>query len=214
MKVDVYFDTICPWCWVGKHNLHNAIKQFNEPVDINYKAFFLYNGIPEEGMAAKDHLKEKYNLSDEQEREYFERLQTLGREAGVEFKLNSIDFIPNTVASHILINSTPSERKEEILEKLFYEGFNQGMNIGDIDLLKSFALRENLSVENFEQALKDPLSKERVMHEFNEGRAIGVKGVPFYIINDKYAIYGAQKPEIILQVLNRVKLEKNSINLM
>ena len=214
MKIDVYFDTICPWCWVCKHNLHRAIELFNEPVEINYKTFFLYNGIPEEGVPAKNHLKEKYNLTDNQEKEYLIRLKTKGREAGVEFNLNSIDFIPNTVASHILIKSVPLERKEEILEKLFYEGFNQGMNVGDINLLKSFAIRENLSVEDFENALNNPQSKDKVMNEFTDGVALGVKGVPFYLINDKYAIYGAQKPEIILQVLNRVKLEKGSINLM
>lgn len=215
MKIDIYFDTICPWCWVGKHNLETAIKQSGvEEFELNYKTFFLYEGIPPEGVVAKDHLRKKYNLSPEQEKEYLDRLVTTGREAGVEFNLNSFDFIPNTIASHILMKLVPKDERSSIIEKLFFEIFNQNKNIGDIEVLKKFATDNKISVAEFEAALLDNSIKDKLMQEYTYGRTIGVKGVPFYVINDKYAIYGAQKPEIFLQTFNRILDEDNQVTLM
>ncbi|MCE7733952.1 MAG: thioredoxin domain-containing protein, partial [Candidatus Heimdallarchaeota archaeon] len=100
------------------------------------------------------------------------------------------------------------------IERIFYEFFNQGKDIGDIDVLKELATEFNISINDFEAALKNDTKKEQVLNDVNTARYMGVQGVPFYIINDKYSIYGAQKPELILQALKNVKLKESSIQLM
>jgi predicted DsbA family dithiol-disulfide isomerase len=215
MKIDVYFDTICPWCWVGKHNLDKALELWNgERIEVNYKTFFLDETIPEGGVPSEGRLQKKYGMTDQQLKEYLERLHKLGLESGVVFEYDKIKITPNTIASHMLINLVPENNRSEAIERIFYEFFNQGQDIGDIEFLKALAKDFNVDIQQFEENLHDVTKKEEVLRDVNIARYMGVQGVPFYIINDKYAISGAQKPEIIVQALNNVKLKESSIELM
>lgn len=215
MKIDVYFDTICPWCWVGKHNLEKALEMWDgDKIDVSYKTFFLNETIPEGGVASAGRLQKKYGMSDQTLKDYLANLYTMGLESGVKFEYDKIKITPNTIASHILINLVPKNRRPEAIERIFYEFFNQGKDIGDIDVLKELATEFDVSINEFESALKDENKKEQVLKDVNLARYMGVQGVPFYIINEKYSIYGAQKPELILQALNNVKLKESSIQLM
>ncbi|MHA2033336.1 MAG: DsbA family oxidoreductase [Candidatus Kariarchaeaceae archaeon] len=215
MKIDVYFDTICPWCWVGKHNLDKALELWNgERIEVNYKTFFLDETIPEGGVPSEGRLQKKYGMTDQQLKEYLERLHKLGLESGVVFEYDKIKITPNTIASHMLINLVPENNRSEAIERIFYEFFNQGQDIGDIEFLKALAKDFNVDIQQFEKNLHDVDKKEEVLRDVNIARYMGVQGVPFYIINDKYAISGAQKPEIIVQALNNVKLKESSIELM
>jgi predicted DsbA family dithiol-disulfide isomerase len=215
MKVEVYFDTICPWCWVGKRNLTKAIELWDgENIEVIYKPFFLDESIPEGGVPSEGRLQKKYGMTDQQLKDYLERLYSLGLESGVEFDYNKIKITPNTIASHILINLIPHDKKPEAIERIFYEFFNQGQNIGDIEILKSLGEEFGVNIEQFENALKDKEKREEVVRDVYIARYRGITGVPFYIINDKYSIYGAQKPETIVQAFKNVEFKENSIQLM
>lgn len=215
MKIDVYFDTICPWCWVGKHNLEKALEMWDgDKIEVFYKTFFLDETIPEGGVPSEGRLQKKYGMSDQTLKDYLENLYNMGLESGVEFEYEKIKITPNTIASHVLINMASKEQKSDLIERVFYDFFNQGMDIGNIEILIDIAKDFNISIAEFEQNLIDKEKRQQVIHEVNAARIMGVQGVPFYIINDKYAISGAQKPEIIVQALTNIKMRESSIQLM
>jgi predicted DsbA family dithiol-disulfide isomerase len=153
-------------------------------------------------------------MTDQQLKQYLDRLFHLGRESGVEFNYDKIKITPNTIASHILIDMADKEQKSEILERIFYDFFNQGKDIGNIEILKNIANDFNIPLLEFEQNLMDGKRRQNVINEVYAARVMGVQGVPFYIINDKYAISGAQKPDIIVQSLKNVLLREDSIKLL
>ena len=129
MKIDVYFDTICPWCWVGKHNLEKALEMWEgDKIDVSYKTFFLDETIPKGGVPSKGRLQKKYGMSDQKLKEYLENLYNMGLESGVEFEYDKIKITPNTIASHVLINMASKEQKSDLIERVFYDFFNQGMD--------------------------------------------------------------------------------------
>ena len=179
-----------------------------EPVQVEYRAFFLNPTIPPEGYDFIPYMQAKFNgrVSLEQA---FDGPRRVGEAVGLVFNLDKITKAPNSTLSHCLIALANPDIREQVVEAVYAAYFEHGLDIGDgetlIQIGKNFGMDENrLRVD-----LGAETVRAQVEAEAREAGQLGVSGVPFFVINDKYAFSGAQPPEVILNTLRKVaKLER------
>ena len=158
MKINIFADTICGWCFIGHTNLNNALKKFsNIKFDIKHVPFQLNPDMPTEGISREKYLEIKFGGKNYAAPMY-ENMRLKAKESGMNFNLDKINKTPNTVLSHLLI--ILSERfnlGNEIKEKLYQSYFIDGLDIGDINILVNVAKKNNikeyifsLAVDSFE----------------------------------------------------------------
>jgi len=207
MKIDVFQDTVCPWCRIGKQHLQMALAQWDgEPVDVHYHAFFLNDQIPPEGYEFRPYMEGRYNGRVGLDT-LFDRPREAGKQVGLEFNFDRIQRAPNSARSHQLIALAPDDKKEAIIDFIYAAYFEYGRDIGDLDVLVDLAAEAGLDVETVREQLEDNAGLSAVMNDVQGAREAGISGVPFFIINDRYAFSGAQPPAAILRVLQQVAYE-------
>ena len=204
MHIDIYHDTVCPWCRIGKANLRHALQQWQgEAVSIGYKTFFLNPNLPEEGADFVPYMNAKVGgripLA-----QMFAGPREAGRRVGLNFNFEAISRAPNSTLSHMLIASAVPEQREALIDAIYHAYFEAGEDIGALDTLVKLAQSVGMSQETVHQVLKDEALRAQVEAEANEAHSLGITGVPFFIINQRYAFSGAQPPETILNVLQQV----------
>ena len=198
MIIDVFQDTICPWCRVGKRNLQKALEQVDEEVEVHYRSFFLYYNTPKEGMS----LKEYMNLKGIEEKEKFlVPIRVIAQNAGFDFDLYEHKKVPNTILSHQLTKIVPEELQQQLLDKIHFGYFDNDDDIGDIDVLCRYAKELGLDDQDIRNRLLNEEGKDIVMGEYKSGLLLGVRGVPFFVINQKVGVNGAQSPQKLLAAI-------------
>lgn len=206
MKIDVFQDTVCPWCRIGAANLRQALVDWDherEPVEINYRTFFLDPSIPAEGQPFREHMLAKGGGRIPLER-FFAGPRQAGAAVGLNFNFEQIEVAPNTMLSHRLIALAPADKKEPVIEAIFAAYFEEGRDIGNLDVLLDIAAAQGLDRTEMKQALEGDGGKAEVLADVQAARAAGITGVPFFIINDQYAFSGAQPPHLITRLLRQV----------
>jgi predicted DsbA family dithiol-disulfide isomerase len=206
VKIDVFQDTVCPWCRIGKAHLQQALADWDheqEPVEINYRTFFLDPGVPVEGRPFREHMSAKGGGRIPLER-FFAGPRQAGAAVGLEFNFEQIEVAPNTMLSHRLIALAPADQKEAIIDAIFTAYFEEGQDIGKLDVLLDIAAAQGLDREETEQALEGDEGTAEVLADVQQARAAGITGVPFFVINDQYAFSGAQPPHLITRLLQQV----------
>lgn len=207
IKIDLFHDTACPWCRIGKQHLKLALAQWDgPPVNVHYRTFFLNETIPPEGYEFHSFMKTKGGGRIPLEG-FFAAPRQMGADAGLNFNFEAIEKAPNTTLSHRLIALTPENKKDAVIDDVYDAYFQQGRDIGALDVLLDIARAAGLDAEAMKIHLQDGMAMEQVIADNQWARMQGINGVPFFIFNDKYAFSGAQPPEIILQVLSRVAEE-------
>jgi predicted DsbA family dithiol-disulfide isomerase len=174
-----------------------------EPAEVTYRAFFLNPCIPPEGYEFVPYMQAKFNgqISLEQA---FDGPRRLGQEVGIVFNMDKITKAPNSLLSHCLIALAPPEVREALIEDVYAAYFEHGQDIGDRETLAQIGQRHGLSVDRLRFELTGEAVRAEVEAEARQAHRLGISGVPFFIINDKYAFSGAQPPEVILNVLRQV----------
>jgi predicted DsbA family dithiol-disulfide isomerase len=211
MTIDVFHDTVCPWCRIGKAHLKNALSQWEgEEPEVAYHAFFLNPDIPEEGYDFSEYMRAKGGGQVPLE-QWFDAPRRMGREAGLTFNFESITRAPNSTRSHELIALTPEEHREEMIDALYTAYFEHGRDIGSLDVLLEIAEEQGLDPDRVTAELENRTMRERIHAEYRAAGRIGVTGVPFFVINRRLAFSGAQKPETVLEVL-REATERSDIS--
>ena len=191
MKINVFADTICGWCFIGHSNLNNALKKFpNIKFDIHHVPFQLNPDMPTEGISREKYLEIKFGGKDFAAPMY-ENMRLKAKESGMNFNLEKIKKTPNTVLSHLLINlSEKFNLQNEIKEKIYQSYFIDGLDIGDINILIDIAKQNNIS----ENAFKDFINEkniENVNSKILVAKEKDISGVPFFEIGKDF-ISGAQ----------------------
>lgn len=204
MHIDIYHDTVCPWCRIGKKNLQIALENFTEePVTITYHTFFLNEGLPAEGADFREYMQTKVTGRIPLD-QMFENPRRAGEKVGLKFNFDKIERAPNTALSHILIAFTPDDQKVAMIDALYKAYFEDGRDIGQRDVLLELAKAQGLDLEQVEAGLNDAALFAKVEQEAHEAQEMGITGVPFFIFNGKYALSGAQPPEMFARVLPQV----------
>jgi len=189
MILDVFSDTICPWCYVGKRRLERALEaRPQRDLKIRWRAFQLNPGMPAEGMDRKAYIDAKFGGA-ERSRAIYDTVRAAGASEGIAFAFERIRRTPNTLQSHRLIRFAGGrDRQDETLEALFRAYFMDGRNIGDRAEAADY--------------LAGDTDAEAVLGEDALARRAGINGVPCFIFNGRFALSGAQEPEAFFQLFD------------
>lgn len=205
VRVDVVSDCVCPWCYVGKRRLDEAIRQVEErlEVEVHWHPFQLNPELPPEGREWEAYARERFG-SLERIRETQERLVGLGREVDIPFAFDKVEKAVNTFAAHRLLALAAAEGKQgEVLERVFAANFVEGRDIGDLPTLADIAGEAGMARERILQALEAGEGGDAVRQGLELARQVGVQGVPFFIVGGRLAVHGAQPAEVLVNVFDR-----------
>ncbi|MBX7199725.1 MAG: DsbA family oxidoreductase [Rhodospirillaceae bacterium] len=203
MRIDIVFDTVCPWCFVGKRRFDRALKMRpNLKPEVRYRSFLLNPDLPAGGVDRREYLERKFGGSHQFDR-IAEALTYTGRGEGIAFALDKIKRTPNSANSHRLVRLAHTlGRQHEAVEVLFTAYFERGLDIGNVEVL--IRLAEELGIERTmaHTHLSGDNDLNAVYTENARMHRLGITGVPCYIFNDGRAIAGAQEPEILVRMLD------------
>jgi predicted DsbA family dithiol-disulfide isomerase len=204
ITVEIISDVVCPWCYVGKRRFAGAMELVPEfDISVRWRPFRLDPTIPREGIAREAYLSNKFG-SVEAIGPMHRKLAEMGAAEGVDFRFDRIARSPNTVDAHRLIRWARVEGVEDaMVERLFRAYFTDGDDIGAPDVLADIAAAAGLAVESVAERLASDEDRAAVEAEINEAYRIGVSAVPCFIIDQTYAVMGAQAPETIAAAIRQ-----------
>lgn len=210
LTVDIVSDVMCPWCYIGKRRLEQALELVPDmPVDIRWRPFQLDATIPAEGMSRKEYLANKFG-GDERAKQVYSQIVEAGEVEDLAFAFDLIEKSPNTLNAHRLIRWSQATGHQNVLvEKLFELFFISGADIGDKAVLADAAEEIGMERDVVERLLDGDSDMEEVKADIAHSQRIGVTGVPCFIINEKYAVMGAQQPETLAQAFEQAIAERD-----
>ncbi len=205
LRIDIYSDTVCPWCYLGKRRLRAALDMRPQHVPrITWRPFELNPDLPLDGVGRAEFLALRV-ANVERFREGERLLIELGRAVGIDFRFDRIERVPNTRRSHLLIALAGRRgRDHAVVERLMRAYFEEGLDIGDIDTLVRLGVDCGLAEREALSALMLRTGQDAIVAAERHAAALGLSGVPAYIFNGEYAISGAQEPEALASMLDQV----------
>ncbi len=209
ITIDIVSDVVCPWCYVGKKRLEAALAELGNPddIEINWHPFQLDPTIPEEGMDRKKYFIKKFG-DEGRIRQMSEHLTQVGEEAGITFKLDEITEAINTFSLHKLLHQAGLEGfQSEAEEILFKAYFTDAKDLKSMPVLVELFAPFGWDEVKITGILADDAIGYQVRQEINHFQQMGVSGVPFFILNNKYGLSGAQPAEVFVQALGTVRDE-------
>jgi predicted DsbA family dithiol-disulfide isomerase len=207
--VDIVSDSICPWCFIGKRRFEKALAQRPDVTAlVAWRPFQLNPTMPEDGLPRQEYLEAKFG-SAEKVKEIYGAIAREGAGEGIDFAFERVERTPNTIHSHRLVKFA-GERglQDEMVERLFKAVFEEGRDIGDQDVLVEEAVKIGIPEEAARRYLQSDQDADEIRQADAYARQLGIQGVPCFIINRKYAISGAQSPEVFLKTIDLVLQEQ------
>lgn len=216
MKIEIWSDFVCPFCYMGKKRFELALEKFKykDTVQIIYRSYELNPNISKDGNPSQiDSLIEKYGMSKEEVIAMLDDIVNQGKELDLEYNFEK-SIATNTMDAHRLVQHAETKGDVSLLiGKIFKAHFTDGLNISDHKVLFNIANELGYNIEEVKSVLENDTYKEEVLEDELRARLVGARGVPFFVINEEYWISGAQPIEEFLQALNEVWEEKNINNL-
>lgn len=198
LTVEVISDVICPWCFIGKRRLDKAITALDRQVVVRWLPFQLNPTMPKEGISRKEYRTRKFG-SWERSQELDTKLIAVGKMEGINFAFDRIERTPNTVDAHRMIWLADEEGVQDAaVEALFRAYFTEGRDISDRHTLIDVVAEAGLNRQRAEGVLNSDDGLEAIREANELARRVGVEGVPFFIINGKVTLSGAQPPDAFL----------------
>lgn len=202
VTIDVWHDTICPWCRIGVHNLHTALARFEAaPIVVRYKSFLLNPKMPPSGQDLREHLEQKYGAG--RAEGMFEHVTAAGARYGVVFDFAKVRFAPDSAPSHALIASAPPHLQHAVVHAVHEAYFAQGLDIGKLDVLAAIGAKAGLPAAAAAAVVADPKAIARVHEVAKSGVMTGVRGVPHFVFGKGQTVNGAQAPIELLSALGK-----------
>jgi predicted DsbA family dithiol-disulfide isomerase len=207
LQIDIVSDVVCPWCYVGKRQLENAVALWQQdnpelpPPALRWRPFQLNPDVPPEGLPRADGSR-------------FERVRAAGRAVGLDLQLEAIVTQPNTLKAHGLIEAAPRpDTQTELAEAFFKAYFLDGRDLSQDATLREVAAGVGLGDDVIDAVLNDPAATREVAAADAELRGYGVSGVPFFIFGSagdgdsrqRLAVSGAQGSEALLRAMRQVQ---------
>ena len=202
MKIKVFADTICGWCYIGHSRLLKAVKTFENIVfDFEHAPFQLNPDMPKQGMSRSHYLKHKFG-SKELAQPMYDNMNTEADKEDLKFKLDSIQITPNTKLSHILTKLAFKKKiGHKVLHEIYNSYFSKGIDIGNADELIKIGKSKNIN----EKEIIDAFSSDKEISDINQNdtiaRSMGINGVPFFEIDNKTYISGAQSTTNLIEAI-------------
>ncbi|MCT9820027.1 DsbA family oxidoreductase [Microbacterium sp. W1N] len=216
IKIDVWSDIACPWCYIGKRNLENGLAAVaDDPdapqVEVTYHSFELSPETPVDFDGdISTFLAEHKGISREQAAQMHERVTGIAAEAGLEYHFDILQHT-NTVKAHELLHYAKEQgRQAEMSERLMSAYFTEGKHVGRIDDLVQLAAEVGLDADEARAALESQRYLDAVRADQAQATAYGIQGVPFFVVDGKYGVSGAQPAEAFTQIARQVWAEKQA----
>lgn len=208
MRIDIFSDIVCPWCYIGKRRLEAALAEFEhaDQVEVVWRSYQLDPSAPKgQSISTVEALGAKFPGGPEQVKEMLARTQGMAAEEGLEFGGNS--FHANTVDAHRLLHLALEEGgsvvQGALKEALFKAHFTDNVNVGEAAVLTTVATSVGLDADRVAQVLASDEYDDAVRADIAQAQAYGSTGVPFFVVDAKYGVSGAQAKEAFTQVLER-----------
>jgi predicted DsbA family dithiol-disulfide isomerase len=205
VTIDVVSDVVCPWCYLGKARLEQAIAMTagQAEVAIAWRPYRLNPDIPAEGVDHQAWLAEKFGGKENVDRAHAQ-ISELGKEVGIAYDFDAIKVGPNTLDAHRLLHWALQHGRDvqnKVADLLFKANFSEGRNVGDHKVLVAIAVEAGMDGDVIAKLLESDADKDSVVDEIDAAQQMGVNGVPFFILDGKYAVSGAQMPETLASAI-------------
>jgi predicted DsbA family dithiol-disulfide isomerase len=206
MKIEVWSDVVCPFCYIGKTHFDEALAQFAEKKNIEFvwKSFQLNPNLKTNlDKTLYEHLSESKGIPIEQAKGMGSHAAQMGKASGLDLDFDK-SVVANSFNSHRLIHHAKAKGlQQEMKERLFLAYFSEGKNIDDLETLIALAKEVGLDSEEAKAVLESDKYAEAVKADVQESQQLGVSGVPFFVFDRKYAISGAQPSSAFLETLEK-----------
>jgi predicted DsbA family dithiol-disulfide isomerase len=206
MKVEIWSDVMCPFCYIGKRKFELALAQFpqRDQIEVEWKSFQLNPDlVTDVTKNTSDYLAEIKGWEPDYAKQVNDHVTNLAAEVGLEYHLDKA-IVANSFHAHRFIQFAKSHRKgSEAEENLFKAYFTDGRNTDDLDVLAEIGSWIDLPTEALHEVLHSDAFTEKVEMDIYEAQQVGVRGVPFFVLDRKYAVSGAQAPDTFLQALEQ-----------
>jgi predicted DsbA family dithiol-disulfide isomerase len=205
MRIDIYSDTVCPWCYLGKRRFELAVaaRPQYEP-RVTWRPFELNPDIPAEGVDRAGYLAAKFGTP-EQVAEAHAELKRQGEASGIEFRFDLIERMPNTRRSHLLMaHAARSGRQTVVMERVMRAYLEEGCDIGDIEVLVRLGVEAGLTEHESRSALILRAGQDGVVAAERHAAVLGITSIPTFIFDGQYTISGAQEVGTLARVLDQV----------
>lgn len=204
MKLDVVSDTVCPWCYIGKKRLDQALEMHGgEGITLVWRPFQLDASIPPGGVDRKTYMEKKFGA--ERAKEVGNTIREFGNAVGIDFRFDLIEKSPNTMDSHRLIRwAGTAGCQNEMVDSLFRRYFEEGEDIGSHEVLADAAREVGMDTDIVRDLLSKDADRDLIAKEDAMAREIGIQGVPSFVINSQWVVTGAQEPETLVRMFNKL----------
>lgn len=217
MKIEVWSDVVCPWCYIGKRRLETALGMFPhaDQVEVIWRSFQLDPSIPEgHTEPTLPMLAAKYGAGEDAMRANMRRVEELATAEGLDYDLpNGVS--GNTLLAHQLIHLAAAHGLGgEMKERLLHANFEERRSVFDVDSLVPLAVEVGLAEDEVRAALADKRFLSAVREDIATARALGGNGVPFFVVDRTYGAAGAQPAEVLLQLLERAWADSHPLTVV
>jgi predicted DsbA family dithiol-disulfide isomerase len=206
IKIGVVSDVVCPWCYIGKRRLEKAIAELSDrfTFEVEYFPFELNPQMPSQGVDQKEYLMNKFG-GEERYHQLTDHVTTVAAQEGLTLDYPAQKISPNTRNAHRLIQFAKENQKQlTVVEALFRAYFTEGIDLSKIENLLAIAVAAGLDKEKTEAFLKSDAAKTEVELTELQLQQSGITGVPFYVVDDKYGISGAQPSESFIKAFEEI----------
>ena len=211
LQIDVVSDVVCPWCYIGKRRIENAlVLEPDVPVELNFRPFFLNPWVPREGISREEYLIAKFG-SVEAYDSIAGRVVAAAAEEGLTYRPDLVRRQPNTIDCHRLIHWAEAIGKAaEMKQRLMELYFSDGGDLTDNNVLAQAAVDIGLDANDICRRLATDEDVALVSAQAQDASDRGISGVPTYIFAQKYAVSGAQDPSLLARAIRQVSVEINA----
>lgn len=217
IKVDIWSDVACPWCYIGKRRFEAALAEFpqRDDVDVVWHSFELNPAAPlDNPLSPGENLAAKYGETLEGAQRMLDHMTDMAAGEGLEFRFDKLK-LTNTFRAHQVIHLAAEHGVQDaVKERLLKAYLSEGANLGEVDTLVRLAEEVGLAGDEVRTALEQQTYAPAVRADEAQAQAYGVSGVPFFVLNDKYGLSGAQPAEVFAGALEQVRQEQQPLQLI
>lgn len=210
MKIEVWSDYVCPFCYIGKKQLENALQEagYGNAIEVEYKSYLLDPTTPEDAAGpVYENLQQKYNMPLDEVKKMSQGIAMRAKEVGLDFNFDDMQNA-NTIKAHRLAKWAETQGKGHVFtERVLKAYFTEGQLIGQSETLLTLVEEVGLSREQAQQVLDSEQYLQEMQQDIAVAQQLGVRGVPFFVIDQKYGISGAQPKEVFEQAIDKAAKE-------
>ena len=214
MKVEIWSDIACPWCYIGKRRFEAALAAFphREDVEVHWRSYQLDPTLPDHHDGSElDYLVERKGMSRSQVSQMFDHVAAIAAEEGLHYDFGSV-VVANSFAGHELLHLAKARGVgDAVKEALLSAHFEHGEDIGDREVLVRIGTEAGLDADEIVRDLASHTWRDAVVADITTANSLGIRGVPFFVLDDKYGISGAQPTDVFTQALEQAWRESHPL---